>query len=230
MDLKKEPYTVDPSTSFDLEIAAAPPGQKLPLVVVVHGNLGLADQFGAQLRDFTKDLAALGFVAALPTYYQEGLGNPQDVDIAGKLPALTAAIRHLSKRADVDASRIGLVGFSLGGGLSMAYINSMPAGTVRAFADFYGYVSPLLGGGVERFPPTIVFHNSIDPIVPPAEHSEPLIKALAKAKIIHEPAGPPYPWYKNEYWEKGFNHAFAPRGSADIDSRKRAGQWMVKYV
>jgi len=201
----------------------------LPLVVVVHGNFGLGAPFGVQLRSFTEEIAALGFVAALPTYFPGGLGNPLDSDITGKLPALTAAIRHLSKRADVDASRIGLVGFSLGGGISMAYINSVPAGTVRAFADFYGYVAPLLDGGVKRFPPTIVFHNSTDPIVKPAENSEPLIKALSKEKIIHEPAGIPYPWY-NDHWEQGLNHAFAPGGPADIDSRKRAGQWMVKYV
>jgi dienelactone hydrolase len=227
--LTKEIYTVDSATSFDVEIAVAPSGQKLPLVVVVHGNFGLGPPFGVQLRKFTEELAALGFVAALPTYYPGGLGNPLDSDIAGKLPALTAAIRHLSKRADVDASRLGLVGFSLGGGISMAYINSVPAGTVRAFADFYGYVAPLLGGGVEKFPPTIVFHNSTDPIVKPAENSEPLIKALSNAKIIHEPAGAPYSWY-NDHWEHGLNHAFAPGGPADIASRKRAGQWMAKYL
>lgn len=166
----------------------------------------------------------------MPSYYPGSRGAGLDTDITGKLPALTAAIRHLSKRADVDASRIGLVGFSLGAGISMAYINSMPAGTVRAFADFYGYVSPLLAGGVEKFPPTIVLHYSGDPIVPPVEHSEPLIQALAKAKIIHEPAGPPYPWYKIDDQEKGHYHDFAPGGPADLDSRKRAGQWMVKYV
>jgi dienelactone hydrolase len=110
---------------------------------------------------------------------------------------VTAAIRHLSKRSDVDASRLGLVGFSLGGGISMAYINSVTAGTVRVFANFYGYVAPLLGNGVAKFPPTIVFHNANDPVVRPAENSEPLIKMLSKAKIIHEPASTPYGWYND---------------------------------
>ena len=227
--LTKESYAVDQTTSFDVQIAAAPPGKKLPLVVVVHGNFGLGAPFGGLLRSFTEELAALGFVAALPTYYTGGTGNPMDSDIGGKLPALTAAIRHLSKRADVDASRLGLAGFSLGGGISMAYINSVPAGTVRAFADFYGYVSPLLGDGVAKFPPTILFHNGNDPVVRPAENSEPLIEALSKAMIVHEPAGAPYGWYK-DHWEQGLNHAFAPGGLADIDSRKRAGEWISKYV
>lgn len=227
--LTKESYAVDSTTSFDVEIAASPTGKKLPLVVVVHGNFGLGDPFGKLLRGFTEELAALGFVAALPTYYTGETGNPQDSDIEGKLPALTAAIGHLSKRADVYPSRLGLAGFSLGGGISMAYINSVPAGTVRAFADFYGYVEPLIGDGVAKFPPTIVFHNGNDPVVRPAENSEPLIEALSKANIVHEPAGAPYGWY-NDDWELGLNHAFEPGGQADNDSRTKAGQWIAKYV
>lgn len=227
--LTKESYAVDATTSFDVEIAAAPPGKKLPLVVIVHGNFGLGAPFGGLLRSYTEQLADLGFVAALPTYYTGGIGNPRDSDIGGKIPALSAAISHLSKRADVDTSRLGLVGFSLGGGISMAYINSMPVGTVRAFADFYGYVAPLIGNDVAKFPPTILFHNGHDPIVRPTENSEPLIEALSKAKIVHEPAGVPFGWY-DDHWELGLNHAFAPGGLADIDSRKRAGQWISKYV
>lgn len=218
------------SKSFDVEIAPAPSGQKLPLVVVVHGNFGLGDPFGKELRRFTEELAGLGFVAALPSYYPRGYGNPLDGDIAEKVPTITAAINHLSGRADVDASRLGLVGFSLGGGICMAYINSVPPGTVRGFADFYGFVSPLLSGGVTKFPPTIVFHNAIDPIVVPSLNSEPLVDALSKAGIDHEPSGSSYNWYTKEQWERGGNHAFLPGGVADTDSRQRAGKWMAKYV
>lgn len=227
--LIKESYSVDPTTSFDLEIAPAPPGKKCPLIVVVHGNLGLGEPFGSLLRSFTEELADLGFVAALPSFYLDGVGNPMDSDVLGKLPALTAAIRHLSSRPDVDASRLGLAGFSLGGGISMAYINSVPANTVSAFANFYGYVAPLLSGRVTKFPPTILFHNSNDEVVKPSENSEPLVDELAKAGIVCEPVGAPYGWY-NDHWSLGFNHAFEPDGYADKGSRKRAGNWLVKYV
>jgi dienelactone hydrolase len=227
--LVKESYAVDSTSSFDVEIVAAPLGMKLPLVVVVHGNFGLSAPFGDLLRSFTEELANVGFVAALPTYYSGGVGNLRDSDIKGKLPALQAAILHLSKRVDVDASRLGLVGFSLGGGISMAFINSTPAGTVRAFANFYGYVAPLLSEGVDKFPPTIVFHNANDELVKPSKNSEPLIDALALANRVHEPAGAPYDWY-NDHWELGRDHAFMPNKLADVDSRKRASQWLAKYV
>ena len=227
--LIKESYDVDATTSFDIEIAAAPSGMKLPLVIVVHGNFGLGAPFGQLLRNFTEQLATLGFVTALPTYYANGRGNPLDNDIAGKLPALTAAFNHLSRRPDVDASRLGLAGFSLGAGVSMAFINAMPAGTVSAFANFYGYVAPLIGDGVAKFPPTIVFHNGDDPVVKPSENSEPLIDAIAKQNIIHEPDTASYNWY-SDHWKPGLNHAFEPGGFADVDSRNRAGNWMVTYV
>jgi carboxymethylenebutenolidase len=66
-----ESYSVDPTTSFDIDIAPAPAdGKKYPVVVLVHGNFGLAAPFGRQLLDFTDEIAALGYLAALPSYYQ----------------------------------------------------------------------------------------------------------------------------------------------------------------
>jgi len=227
--LTPDSYPVSPTKSFDIEIAAAPPGKKLPLVVVIHGNFGLVGPFGQQLRDFTEQLAALGFVAALPSYYDKGGAQPEDTDISDKVPLIEAAIKHLSKRTDVDGTRVGLVGFSLGGGIALSYINLMPPKTTRAFVDFYGYVAPVLGSGVEKCPPTLVFHNENDPMVDPAAHSERLLDALSKAGIDHEPAGPPYHWY-NERWILGLNHAFQPGNTADVESRRKAGEWLVKYV
>lgn len=230
--LIKDVFFVDATTSFPVEIAVAGVSGKLPLVVIVHGNFGVAPPFGRQLRNFTEEIASLGFVAALPVYYPGGAGNPFDSDIFGKVSILSAAIKHLSRRPDVDPARVGLVGFSLGGGISMAYINSASPGSVRAFVDFYGFVGPLLGGaggGASGLPPTIVFHNVNDRVVTPSENSEPLIKALSLARVVHEPEGPPFDWY-NESWGIGLNHAFRPGGHADVESRKRAGKWLLKYV
>ena len=69
-----ETYRTDLGATFNIDIAPAPAdGKRYPVVVLVHGNFGLADPFGAQLRDFTEEVAALGYLAALPTYYNDGL-------------------------------------------------------------------------------------------------------------------------------------------------------------
>ena len=222
-------FTTSAGDKFNIEIAPAPKdGKKHPVVVLVHGNFGLVGTFGDQLRNFAKEIAGLGYLAALPNLYLDAEPHPTDTDIAGKLPTLKAAIKHLSdNRPDGDIARLGLVGFSLGGGVAMSYINDSTAGAVKVFADFYGLVEPLLGDGVAKFPPTIIFHNKNDKrFVPPDKNSLPLADALAKStpKIEHE-----YHEY-DEVWALGFNHAFEPGKHADTDSRDRTKKWLAKYL
>jgi carboxymethylenebutenolidase len=224
-----ETYRLDAKTSFGIDIAAAPSdGKKYPIVVLVHGNFGLGKPFGEALQKFTEEIAALGYLAALPSYYPPGESHPNDVDIDTHVPALVAAVKHLYSRSDADPTRLGLVGFSLGGGIAMSYINSSPADSVKAFADFYGYVGPKLGEGVAKFPPTIIFNNQHDPYVPVAQNSEPLADALERAAIAHEP-GKPYSWY-NDNWDVGKNHVLKPGGRADVDSRDKTKEWLKKYM
>ena len=227
MDIKT--YTTDLGKTFDIEIAPAPAdGKRYPVVVLIHGNLGLANPFGPQLRDFTEDIARLGYLAALPSYYPTGHSDLRDKDIRSHVPALAAAVKYLCARADADPDRLGLVGFSLGGGIAMSYINGSPTGTVKVFADFYGYVAPLLGAGVANFPPTIMFHNEHDPIVPVGGNSEPLADALAAAGIAHEPVRP-YRWYQGN-WERGFGHAFEPGSPDDAASRVGTKTWLTTHM
>ena len=230
-----ETFSPSPGTTFNIEITpAAADGKRYPVIVLVHGNFGLSAPFGAQLRDFTKEVADLGYLAALPTYYPDDQPHLTDTDIAGHLPALTAAVAHLSGRSDADLTRFALVGFSLGGGVAMSYINASPAGAVTVFADFYGLLPPGLlgppgvGAGVAKFPPTILFHNENDPLVPVAENSEPLADALASAGIVHDPVRP-YQWYKDD-WDQGAFHAFRPGGPADVNSRTRTKTWLATHM
>jgi acetyl esterase/lipase len=110
----------------------------------------------------------------------------------------------------------------------MSYITASPAGTVNVFADFYGYVAPLLGAGVAKFPPTIIFHNEHDPVVRVAENSEPLADALAAAGITHQPVRP-YRWYQGS-WERGFGHAFEPDSPDDVASRSGTKTWLTTHM
>ena len=162
----------------------------------------------------------------MPSFYRDGQSHIDDSNIDAHVPALTAAIKHLRGRPDADLDRLGLVGFSLGGGVAMSYIASSPARTVKVLADFYGYVEPLLGTGVANFPPTIIFHNKNDEIVPVAKNSGPLAAALATSipKIAHE-----YHEY-DELWPQGLNHAFKPGGSADTNSRGLTKAWLTTYM
>jgi dienelactone hydrolase len=227
-----EPYYKTASgETLNIEIAPAPvDGKRYPMVVLSHGNFGLFGSFGDQLRDFAEQIAALGYLAALPNFYPDAEPHPTDTDISGKVPILSAAIKHLSdNRSDVDTGRLGLVGFSLGGGVSMSYITDSPPRTVKVFADFYGYVSPLLDAGadVANFPPTTIFHNKNDArFVTPANNSRRLVNELAKATPKIE-----YEYHEfDELYPKGQNHAFEPGKKADTDSRKLTRDWLKIHM
>jgi carboxymethylenebutenolidase len=92
-----ETFDPGPGTTFSIDIApAATDGKRYPVVVLVHGNFGLSASFGAQLRDFTKQVADLGYLAALPTYYPDDQPHLTDTNIAGHLfAAILAWIERL---------------------------------------------------------------------------------------------------------------------------------------
>jgi carboxymethylenebutenolidase len=194
--------------------------KKLPIILLMHGNFGLAQPYGDQLRTFAKELADLGYVTAVPQYYQDNGSHPTDTIPHDR--TLADAIASLAKRPDADGDRLGLVGFSLGATTSMTFVATNPPGAVKALADFFGFLTPTIRGGVGRFPPTIIFHNKNDRIVP-VQNSEDLDRLL-QSTVDHELV-PPY----DEHWQE-MNHAFKPGGAADVDSRKKTADWFVKHL
>jgi dienelactone hydrolase len=194
-------------------------GKKFPMVLLVHGNFGVGAPYGDQIRGFAKDLAARGYVTAVPQYYEDDI--PHLDDYVPHVQTLTDAIAAVASRPDADVGRLGLIGFSLGAATAMTYIASNPQGTVKVLADFFGFLTPTIEAGVGKFPPTAIFHNDNDSIVPPS-HSEKLNRLLPNT-IDHQ-----FDHY-GEFWQK-VNHAFKPGDHADVDSRSKATDWFVKHL
>jgi dienelactone hydrolase len=105
----------------------------------------------------------------------------------------------------------------------MTFVATNPPGTVKALADFYGFLTPTIRSGVSRFPPTIIVHNQNDEIVPLKNSQE--LDRLLPAATDHQLV-PPY----DEQWEPGFNHAFNPGGAADVDSRSKVTRWFITHI
>jgi dienelactone hydrolase len=201
-------------------------GKKYPAVLLLHGNGGFRAPFGDQIHGFAEKLAKLNYVTAVPGYYVDNKPPEQlDIDPRPHVPILTAAIAHVAKRGDVDANRLGLIGYSLGAGVAMTYIAAGSPGKVSVLADFFGPVigNPAIANGAAKFPPTIIFHNKDDGIVVLA-HSEELQRLLTKSGVEHLFAKP-----YEEYGQIG-NHPFAPGGDADEDSQKKTIKWLVEHL
>jgi dienelactone hydrolase len=207
---------------------AAVYGEKRPILLVLHGNAGLNPPFGSQIHSFAKSLAELGYVTAVPQYYADDNPHLQDQDPHPKVQKLTDAIKKVAERSDANVDQLGLVGYSLGAATAMTYIASNSPGKVKVLVDFFGPIAgnAAVAAEVAKFPPTIIFHDNADKIVSP-EDSRDLAKLLVASAIRHELHAYDEPL---QSWQAGANHAFQKGGKADLDSRKRATEWLLEHL
>lgn len=124
-----------------LPAAGASPG---PAMIVLHEIFGLNDD----IRRITRHIADAGYVALAPNLYSHGnkaaclsrvllavASNPGHQAVLDDIEATRAA---LAARDDVDADRIGIIGFCAGGGFALAFAAARPG--VGAAAVNYGAV------------------------------------------------------------------------------------------
>lgn len=116
--------------------------EPLPAVLVIHEFFGMSDF----VRSAAQTLAQKGFVALAPDFLSRRGGTPASADSAHKLIAslnpdtitqdLDAAAAYARGLKMVDSTRVGVIGFSWGGGESFRYATNNP--TLRAFVVCYG--------------------------------------------------------------------------------------------
>ena len=142
--------------------AAPADAGKHPGVIVIHEIFGLNDD----IRRITGRVADLGYAALAPDLY-DGPGA-RLICIARTLMTLSrgegvayrdldAARKYLQQQPGVDSTRIGVIGFCMGGGFALMFAARAPIGVV---ATFYGDVPktteqlrgvcPVLGGYGEQ--------------------------------------------------------------------------------
>jgi dienelactone hydrolase len=163
--------------------AAAQP--KAPAVVLLHGCGGPYDrrgELGERMRDYaallnTQGLHALVLDSLTPRGQKElctqRIGTRSVTQANRRLDAL-AAIDWLALRADVDAARIGLMGWSNGGSTVLAAINTRQAAVAAAprqpsFAvAFYPGCEAELKRGFETRTPLLMLVGEADDWTPAA--------------------------------------------------------------
>lgn len=207
--------------TFKLKVYPAPlTGKKYPVILLAHGNFGLGNPYGDQIHGFAEALAGDGYLTAVPQFYADD--KPHLLDTTPFVKTLADAILAVTDRPQADPDRLGLIGFSLGAATAMTFIAASPPGTVKVLADFFGFLTPTIRAGVSAFPPTVIFHNKNDRIVPVA-NSVDLDGLLAGSDIEHQFV--PYA----QQWQE-VNHAFEPGGVDDVDSRSRTTHWFAKHL
>ena len=171
-----------------------------PAVLILHGSFGLLPQYKADIVSFATALHAAGIASAMP-YYLESTRTEPGLGVLNLIPAKSPtwrqacsdALRIMAGDERFDATRLGILGFSLGGHLALSLAMDPPAGvTARCVVDFFGPTRTLEPHWT-KMPPLRIFHGSADPLVSPSE-SEFLVEKLEGAKkkkgqdYIYEPS------------------------------------------
>jgi len=161
------------------------PGPR-PAVVVIHEAFGLNDN----IKDICRRFADAGYVAlavdlftdrnraVCMTRYMAGLllGSVNRYGIND----LKAALTYLAKSRDVDANRMGAIGFCMGGGFAIAW--ACTDSRLKAIAPFYS-TNPRPLDVVSRLCPVVGSYPEKDFT---ANAGRKLDEALDKSGIAHD--------------------------------------------
>lgn len=110
-----------------------------PALVMIYEVFGMSEE----MRRVARDLAADGFVVLIPDLFARGSIRPLCVASAMRtmsrgsgreLDDIEAARRWLAERPEVDADRIGAIGFCMGGGFALLLART---GLYKVSAPFY---------------------------------------------------------------------------------------------
>jgi carboxymethylenebutenolidase len=202
-------------------------GGKHPAIIVIHEWWGLNDW----VKDQTKNFAAQGYVAlAVDLYRGKVAATPDEAHILMRglpddrgLRDLEAAFAYLSSRPDVDASKIGSIGWCMGGGWSIKL--AVDQSKLTACVVNYGSLPTDPASIAKIQAPVLGNFGALDQGIPPSDvHAfEAAMKAAGKIVDIkiYEGAGH---GFQNPVNKDGY------KPEATADAMKRITAFFHKYL
>ena len=156
-----------------LEVFLPAASGKRPAVLIFHGSSGPLPPYRADIVSFAEALVAAGIAAAMPHYLKSTKTDPGKDDVVKLIPekrpawrqACSDALTLMANDARFDATRLGILGFSLGGNLALSLAMEPPAGIkLKCVVDFFG-PTQLLENHWSKLPPVLICHGIKDPLV-----------------------------------------------------------------
>ena len=189
--------------------------ERFPAVIGLHGSGG----GHASMAGTARELAAQGF-AVYVLHYFDRTGPPGEhfKTMLRNFPlwmkTVWDAVSFVSTQPGVDPNRIGLLGYSLGGYLSVssAGIDSR----IKAVVEFFGGLPRELKYFMRRACPTLILHGDADTTVPVAEAYH--LQKMLEAKSV--------PYEMKIY--PGADHHFT--GETWEDAGMRSVHFLKKYL
>jgi carboxymethylenebutenolidase len=179
-----------------------PPSNRGPAVIVLQEWWGLVPH----IKGVCDRLAAEGFIALAPDLYHGGKASSPDeasrlmmaLDIERAAKDLSGAVRYLQAHPGVTSPKIGVVGFCMGGVLSL--YAACENREIGACAVFYG-IHPKVQPRLETLAaPVLGIYGSRDRSVPPeqARELERRLRELGKHAEIHVYEGADHAFFNEQ--------------------------------
>ncbi len=140
-----------------------------PALLVIHGSSGPVSSF---VGDYAQQLANMGFVVFFVHYFDATATTWASLSSIKThfmtwLITIADAVSFAERHPKVDSKRIGLLGVSLGGFLSLSL--AAQDARVSAVASLMGGMPPEIIAETHRMPSTLLLHGDADPVVPVSE-------------------------------------------------------------
>ncbi|MEZ6091839.1 MAG: dienelactone hydrolase family protein [Pirellulaceae bacterium] len=205
-------------------------------VIIAYGSDGLAPKWRPEIERHAKELASAGILALIPDYFDKDPPTPHDSSesVFSQIlfrhqewaKVLRDAVESAKTLPNIDATKVGLIGFSLGGFLGLRIRDSIDVMT-EYFSPYQfppnvdlGPLTPLKGLGANANPKLkiLIHHGKADRLVPINLNATP-IKAdlLAEGAMItvnHHP---------------GANHGFQGDDPENKAARKTSLEETVQF-
>lgn len=161
---------------------------KYPAIFFLHADDGLQARKSLYQR-YAKKAAGQGYAVFLVYYFDRTGTNVADKTTLNQQNFITwmrtvaDAVTFAAKRPKVDASRVGLLGISLGATLSLSIATQDPR--IGSVVEFFGEMPDLAAQFMKRMAPTLILHGDADDVVP-VEKAYKLERLLQAKKIPYE--------------------------------------------
>jgi len=195
------------------------------VIVITYGTHGMIEPWGSGIRAYAYALSQKGFVAIIPDYFvststKPGLKALQEISIHRDSwqETIADAVTHAKTLPSVHASRVGLLGFSLGGHICLRLRE-----IAKVLVEFFAPELDGLGSTTKLTLQAQIHHGLADELVSFHPNAENINNILQKEGAISELFS--YP---------GANHGFVGNDLVNTDARKvsmdRTISFFEKYL